>query len=227
MIFGEGRREGREGERPPRVAVLGSLGVHGAALFVVLFATTAPELPPLPPTYRVRLVALADLQAPVRVDPAPPRVEEEEHRPPPPEPTPEPRPRTEEPAVEAELPQPEEPAEEPARTEEEGEETVNVQLDGATFAYPEYLNNIIRQIQRYWRPPAGGRAYRAEVAFVIHRDGKVDGMEWVQRSGSASFDLQAMGAVESAGRARAFGPLPAGFPRDRLRVSFYFDPTGR
>lgn len=219
-------RRDRNGETPPRSAVAGSVAIHVAAVAIALFATSAPAIPPVS-TVRVRMVATAPEDAPVRVDPAPPRVEEEEHRPPPPEPSPEPKPETETPAVEEELPPPVEPAEEPARTEEVGEEPVNVQLDGATFAFPEYLRNIIRQVQRYWRPPAGGRALRAEVAFTIHRDGTVSDIEWVRRSGDATFDLGARGAVEAAGRNAAFGPLPEGYPRDRLRVSFFFDPSTR
>jgi len=52
-------------------------------------------------------------------------------------------------------------------------------------------------------------------------------MEWVRRSGDLTFDLQARGAIEAAGRSLAFGPLPETYLRDRLRVSFYFDPSSR
>lgn len=220
-------RRNRSGDGPPRGAVIGSLSLHGVFIVLGLFAARAPRIPEMPQTVRVRMVAAAPADAPVRLDPAPPEVAEEEHRPPPPEPTPEPRPQTETPRIEAETPPPVEPEPEPARTEETGEEPINVQLDGANFAFPEYMMNIIRQIQRYWRPPADGRALRAELSFVIHRDGRVSDIEWVRRSGSPSFDLLARGAIESAGRDRAFGPLPAAYPRDRLRVSFYFDPSDR
>ncbi len=226
-MIGHFRRREAGGRRPPRWAVLGSLSLHGAFIVMGVFAAVAPRIPALPPSIRVRMVAAAPIEAPVRVDPAPPEVAEEEHRPPPPDPTPEDRPTTETPKVVAETPPPDEPEPEPARTEEVGTEPVNVQTEGANFAYPEYMRNIIRQIQRYWRPPPGGRAYRAEIAFVIHRDGSVSNIEWVRRSGSATFDLMCMGAVERAGRDRAFGPLPAGYPLDELYVSFYFDPTTR
>jgi hypothetical protein len=49
----------------------------------------------------------------------------------------------------------------------------------------------------------------------------------VTRSGSFAFDLDAQGAVEAAGNARAFGPLPDGWEADVLPVSFYFKPTPR
>ena len=221
----------RSRERPrrsvPREAVLGSLLLHGAlvALFLLLGVTRAAR--PAPETYRVKLVSVADREAPQRLQPSPPEVAEEEHRPPPPDPAPErEKPETETPTVVEEEPRPE-PDREPARADEAGEEPVNVQLDGRTFPFPEYLNNIIRQVQRYWRPPTGGRALRAEIVFTIGEDGSVTDIEWKQRSGDASFDLEARGAIEAAGRSRAFGPLPEGYPRDRLRVSFFFDPSRR
>lgn len=225
-MTGSSRRDAAY-DRPPRIAVVGSLSVHAAAILFSLFAARGPELPELQ-SIRVRMVAAAPEEAPIRQDPSPPEVAEEEFRPPPPSPTPERQPRVETPTVEEEVVPPVvEPEPEPARTEEVGDEPVNVQTEGATFSDPEYMTNIIRQIQRYWRPPPGGRAYRAEISFVIHRDGRVTDIEWVRRSGSASFDLLCSSAVESAGRDRAFGPLPDAYPRDRLLVSFYFDPTVR
>ena len=221
-MTGRSRRESAN-DRPPRAAVVGSLSVHGALILVSVFATQLPRPPELQ-SIRVRMVAAAQEDAPIRAEPAPPEVAEEEFRPPPPDPTPDPVPQVETPRVEAETPPPLEPEPEPARTEDVGEEAINVQTEGASFSDPEYMRNIIRQIQRYWRPPAGGRAYRAEISFVIHR---VTDIEWVRRSGSAQFDLLCSSAVESAGRDRAFGPLPESYPRDELFVSFYFDPTVR
>jgi len=219
----------RDDRRLPRSAVAGSVGLHAGAVLFVLFVS--PALPsPLPPdTFRVKLVAMADQQAPERLDPAPAEAAEEEHRPPPPQPEVERQPETPTPTVVEEEPptREPEPEREPARGPEEGEETVNVQLDGAIFQWPDYLNNIIRQVDRYWRPPAGARTLRAELAFVIHEDGTVTDIEWIRRSGDPAFDLQAQGAIEAAGRNLAFGPLPDGYPQDRLRVSFFFDPSTR
>lgn len=228
MAVIEGGRHGARGDRRfPRRAVAGSLALHAGVVAFFLVAGMAPIRPEAPETYRVKLVSVADPQAPQRLQPSPPEAAEEEHRPPPPEPAPEEeKPETEAPTVVEEEPVPE-PTREPARAAEEGEEAVNVQLDGRTFPFPEYLNNIIRQVQRYWRPPGGGRALRAEIVFTIGEDGSVTDMEWKQRSGDAAFDLEARGAIEAAGRARAFGPLPEGYPRDHLRVSFFFDPSRR
>jgi hypothetical protein len=214
--------------RPPAGALLASTILHlvaGIAL-VVGSATMRPRTLPAQ-TYRVRLVAAADESAPERLTPQPARPAEEENRPPPPQPTEQPVPQTELPTVVEEIPPPVEETREPARAPEEGEEAINVQLEGAAFVDPSYLQNIIRQVNRYWRPPAGGRHLRAEVVFVISRDGSVDEIEMLTRSGEMSFDLEARGAIEAAGRARAFGPLPDAWPRDRLRISFFFDPTTR
>lgn len=218
------KRTRRAGKLPPGAIVASSL-LHitvGVSL-VAASASMAPRTLPAQ-TYRVRLVAAADETAPMRLKPEPAKVAEEENRPPPPEPTPEPKPRTELPTV-VEQPPPVEPSREPSRAPESGDEAINVQLEGATFVDPEYLNNIIRQVNRYWRPPSGNRHLRAEVVFEIERDGSVGGIDWIRRSGDLSFDLEARGAVEAAGRTRAFGPLPKAWPRDRLRVSFFFDPS--
>lgn len=220
-------RSHREDEdRLPTRAVAGSVLLHLGLGFLLVRAAPSVAAPTPPQTYRVKLVAAAAEDAPVRQDPQPAETAEEEHRPPPPEPSPRPKPETETPKVVEERTV-EEPAREPARAREEGEEAVNVQLPGANFAFPAYLENIIRQVQRYWRPPTGGRHLRAEISFVIHEDGSVSDIEWIRRSGVLSFDLEARGAVEAAGRARAFGPLPEAYPRDRLRVSFFFDPSVR
>jgi outer membrane biosynthesis protein TonB len=62
---------------------------------------------------------------------------------------------------------------------------------------------------------------------VIRRDGSVDpaSIQRVTSSGNYSFDLQAMGAVEAAANAKAFGSLPSGYPDDILPISFRFSPT--
>jgi len=220
------RPERSRGERAlPPGAVLASAALH-AAVGVVFVVASASFVPPLPAqTFRVRLVAAADEKAPERLDPKPAAVAEEENRPPPPQPAPRRKPETPTPTVVEEKPPVLEPSKEPARAPDKGEEAVNVQLEGATFAYPEYLQNIIRQVHRYWRRPAGVRTLRAEVWFVIERDGSVSDIDWIRRSGDATFDLEARGAVEAAGRTGAFGPLPEAYPRDHLRVSFFFDPA--
>lgn len=102
-----------------------------------------------------------------------------------------------------------------------GTDVANIRTEGIDFPYPGYLENIVRQIALRFRPPRGS-PLKAEVMFLIRRDGTITGFRFTQRSGSFTFDLEAQGAVESA--AGAFGPLPAGFRDDVLPVMFSFDP---
>lgn len=203
-----------------------SATVHGLVAAVILLSSPAVPGRMPPQTYRVHLVAAADERAPERLEPQPPQVAEEEHRPPPPEPTPVRRPETPRPTTVERKP-PAEPRREPARAPEKGEEEVNILLEGRScgeLLTDRYCENITRQVLRYWRRPTGGRPLGAELSFVIRKDGSVSDIEWRQRSGDPAFDLEARGAIESAGRDRAFGPLPDRYPLDRLRVTFFFDP---
>lgn len=167
---------------------------------------------------------------------------EPESQPPPPEPEPErePEPEPEEtPPVEETPPEPEpdepepepEPAQpreargaEPERDAERSGEGLNVQISGRDFPFPGYLDNIIRQIHRYFRW-SGAPGLVAEVYFVIRRDGSVEDIRLLRGSGNVQFDFQAMAAVEQAANRGAFGSLPEEFERDRLPVSFYFRPA--
>lgn len=102
-----------------------------------------------------------------------------------------------------------------------GTDVANIRTEGIEFPFPGYLENIVRQIALRFRPPRGS-PLKAEVMFLIRRDGTISGFRFIQRSGSFTFDLEAQGAVESA--ATAFGPLPGGFRDDVLPVMFSFDP---
>jgi outer membrane biosynthesis protein TonB len=98
-----------------------------------------------------------------------------------------------------------------------------VQLPGVNCVVPEYCNNIIRQINRYFRHSGGGG--QADVFFRINRDGSISDFRVVSSTGGAAFRLAVMEAVEQAGINRAFGPLPAQYQADQLPVSFYFVPA--
>ncbi len=103
-----------------------------------------------------------------------------------------------------------------------GTDVATVQTEGIDFPFPGYLNNIVRQIALRFNPTDAASGRRAEVRFVIRRDGSVIGIAFITRSGSYAFDLEAQGAVEAA--STQFGPLPEGFPDDALPVVFSFDP---
>ncbi|MDQ6634590.1 MAG: TonB C-terminal domain-containing protein [Gemmatimonadota bacterium] len=104
-----------------------------------------------------------------------------------------------------------------------GTDVATVRTEGIEFPYSGYKDNIIRQVVlRFHAPP--NVVTRAEILFLIRRDGSVTGMRFVSRSGNYAFDLEAQGAIEDAGNSRAFGPLPDGFTDDVLPVIFSFDP---
>ncbi|MEA2764076.1 MAG: periplasmic protein TonB [Gemmatimonadaceae bacterium] len=105
-----------------------------------------------------------------------------------------------------------------------GTDVATVRTDGIEFAFPGYLNNIVRQIALNFKPRNANARLKAEIRFLIHRDGSVSDLTFIRRSGNFSFDLEAQGAVEAASSARRFGPLPDGFTDDVLPVVFSFDP---
>ena len=118
------------------------------------------------------------------------------------------------------------PEEEPLPSEDPstGTSVATIRTAGLEFSHPAYLENIIVQVYRRWRRPESSRALEAEVQFFIHRDGSISNPTFVKRSGNFGFDLEAQGAIEAAGRAKAFGALPDDFPEDILLVSFFFRP---
>jgi protein TonB len=104
-----------------------------------------------------------------------------------------------------------------------GADVQNIKTEGIDFPFPGYLTNIVRQIALNFSPTGNVGALRAEVWFMIRRDGSVTGFKFLSRSGNMMFDLDAQGAVEAA--SRGFGALPAGYPDDVLPIVFSFDPS--
>src|SRR5436305_1775713 len=72
------------------------------------------------------------------------------------------------------------------------------------------------------RRPFRSEALEAELWFLWHGDGSVSDLQFIKRSGIFAFDLEAEGAVEEAGRFKAFGALPNGWTADVLFLRFYF-----
>jgi protein TonB len=227
-ILGEVRR--RRASRTPgtSVAFATTAGVHLLAGIVVFGTGWESQQRATPPVYRVELVAAPRPEPQARRAPEvvqrpaertvptqqPARRTTVAKTPPPPQQTNvdrEPAPRTN---------PPEGPL--PGETPSTGMDPATVKVEGEAFPYPEYLRNIVSQVFRRWQRPSGNVALRAEVLFLIHRDGAVSNLRFVVRSGSFSFDLEAQGAIEAA--AGSFGPLPEGYANDVLPVSFFFDP---
>jgi protein TonB len=214
-------------------AAVASFGFH--VLIVAAFLSLRPARPPvMPPIYRVNLIAAAPgPPAAGVVTPTTPVVEPEKAAPP--------RPKTEEivpvqtktpprrvpklatPSVSEKRVDRNAPAPVAGGGEEGGRGTdvANIRTEGIDFPFPGYLENIVRQIALRFQPPRGSQL-KAEVMFLIRRDGSIGAVRFVQRSGSFTFDLEAQGAIEAA--APKFGPLPSGFRDDVLPVMFSFDP---
>ncbi|MDA0328539.1 MAG: TonB C-terminal domain-containing protein [Gemmatimonadetes bacterium] len=167
-----------------------------------------PEPEPTPPEPEVE--EIIPVQAPDPV-PDPPPVERDK-------PTEEQPPEVAEEVMVAAAPDP--PREEPEATGE----GLNIRIKGLRRDYPEYYNNIIRQIQRCFRWQGGG-GWETTVRFSISRSGNAEGIEFERRSGNTAFDFEAMGAVDCAGQGR-FGELPENLPYDLFPVRFSFRPVG-
>jgi outer membrane biosynthesis protein TonB len=230
-------------ERTRLTPTLGvSLLLHLAVAIPIALAGSA-EPAARPPIYRVDLVAAPagprqegivapQPQPPPREAAAtPPRAQRQpQEMPAPPTERPPPRTRTPPaPATPTPAPSTTPPQTAPAQqagggpTGGRGTDVANVRTEGIEFPYPAYLQNIVRQIALRFDPPTRG-ALSAEVRFLIRRDGSITALGLETRSGSFEFDQEAMGAVEAAATAKAFGPLPDGFPDDVLPVVFSFDP---
>jgi protein TonB len=235
------RRRVRERARlAPTLGV--SLLLH-LAVAVPLILTRPAKAPARPPIYRVDLIAAPpgprqegivapQPQAqPRERAPTPPRAQRRpEEMPAPPTQRPPVRTRTPPaPATPTPAPTTKIPETAPAQqagggpTGDRGTDVATVRTEGIEFPYPAYLQNIVRQIAKRFDPPRRG-ALSAEVTFLLRRDGSVADIRISTRSGNFEFDQDAMGAVEAAARAGAFGPLPDGFPDDVLPVIFSFDP---
>lgn len=225
-----------------------SLALHAGVIALALFAARAgPPPPPMPPSYEVRLVAAPPgpptigvvrpptatptppPPEPVPIPPAP-QVVVPQRMPPPPvpqaRPTPPPPSRATPTTVTETRPAPAQPAPSAGGgpTGGRGSDVANVDLQGLRFPFPAYLNNIVTQITVRFRPPSD-RPIAAVVFFRVMRDGSVTDIRVHQRSGDRRFDLEALGAVEAAGQAGVFGPLPSGFTDDMLPIYFTFEPA--
>jgi protein TonB len=165
-------------------------------------------VPTPPPEEKPAPVKPLPKPKPVKAPPAP--------KPPPTETKREPPPKTAAPVTPA-----------PGETPSTGSDVATIKTPGLQFPFPEYLRNIVTQVYRNWDRESARQNSFAEISFFILKDGTVRDIRFVTRSGSFSFDLGAQGAIEAAGNARSFGPLPDGWEADVLPVSFYFKPASR
>ncbi|MGH7689772.1 MAG: TonB C-terminal domain-containing protein [Gemmatimonadaceae bacterium] len=225
---------------------IGASVVLHAAVLTALFVLRPPAPPALPPVYRVQLIAApAGPRAigVVRAIPSVPAPIEQITAPPKPKVVPKtvpvaPKRASKAPTKPAVKPKVTTPAPRGAKTQRvtsktptagggpeggKGADVANVSTPGIDFPFPGYVENITRQIALRFQPP-GNSSLTAQVVFLIHRDGSVTDFRFQRKSGSYAFDLAAQGAIDAAGTARAFLPLPSAYPDDVLPVIFTFDP---
>jgi protein TonB len=223
----------REDRRSKLAGGIGTVLVHATA--VLLLGSQVRTSTATPPVYAVNLVAAPAPTERKRIAreavPTPPQ-----EKPAPVKPKPTPPPKTP-PKPEPKPPAPTEPDREPppptaapvtpakGETPSTGTDAATIKTPGLEFPFPEYLRNIVNQIYQRWDREGARSGSFAEISFLIRRDGSVHDIRFVTRSGSFAFDLGAQGAIEAAGNAFSFGPLPDGWDADVLPVSFYFKPA--
>ncbi|MDT8340442.1 MAG: energy transducer TonB [Longimicrobiales bacterium] len=233
----------RMGGPPPARPLVGSLLVHGSVGVLAVVATLSPPAPLEFITFEVEIVSPPAAAPQPEADPAPREdlvVERPEEAPAEdpaaavPLPEAEPEPVREEPEPTPPEPEPEpEPADpSPTSTAEEAEaltgEDIEVRMEGVRRDFPQYYENIIRQISRCFRPPPGiPGGLRTTVYFVIRPDGTVADLRFVERSGNPDFDFEALAAVGDCAGTGRFGALPEELPYERLPILFEFRPPGR
>jgi protein TonB len=212
-----------------------SLAIH-AILLVPLVLFAKPPEPMEFETVSLEVHLMAEEPAELQPAPAPPEPEPQpEPQPVQEQPDPEPSQVTEEPELEPEPerediekppetpdPQPET-TEEPADSAVAGGENLNIATEGREFPFPEYLSNVIVQVNRYFRWNDDSQPLGV-VYFEITPDGAVRNIRMVRPSGNLRFDFAVQGAVETAGNRGAFGPLPEAYAGGFLPVQLEIEP---
>jgi protein TonB len=250
----KGLRHRAAQERLGAPGIAGSAALHALVVITFVLAGGGHVRQRLPPVYRVTLLAAlgsppvaapAAVARPAVAKPQPPAPQPAAPRPAPREGTPavplkpaaraapppaaaiaNPRLSTPKPAQSTAHPAAAAPAGPPGipTGSPGGSDVATIRTEGVEFPFPGYLHNLVAQVYRRWSPPPSNALLEAEVFFLVHRDGSVTGLQFIRRSGSFAFDLEAQGAIEAAARGAAFGALPAGYGPDVLPVSFYFNP---
>ena len=224
----------RSPRRPGRGPVLLSLGVHLLLVVAAWSGDWAADDEIEYVTYQMQLITEAELEAlespPIVETPnLPPPTPEPEPEPeiaePDPEPSEEPEPEEAQPEPEPEPPPPEASDQPDAEAQSTSTEAMAVRMEGLRRDYPQYYNQIVREITRCFRWNGGG-SWTAVLRFEIRDDGNIpeSSIEIYAPSASGAFNIEAFGAVACAGGGR-LEPLPPDLPYEALPVQFTFQPT--
>lgn len=101
-----------------------------------------------------------------------------------------------------------------------------VDVSGAPsdFKYPWYLNAVIAEVERNWRPSVNDPKLSVELVFTIFRTGTIGDVTLRRSSGNSSLDNLAVRAVKLAA---PFGSLPAGYTEPSLEIGLKLVATVR
>lgn len=240
------QRELRDGARLRTFGLILALLLHAGVLATAIWGPGLFRPPQHPLRFvPIKLVPLRALgveqpaprRAPPKPKPPPPEPPPPAPEPEPPAPEPEPEPKAILPAPEPAKPEPEPrrpPAAEPAAasppaapterrgsprgdalgTSSLGAEVAGV--DNPDFTYSYYLDQMLSTIEAQWLRPPVDAGVEAVIHFRIRRGGEIEDLEVAQPSGSNTFDLAALRAVQNAA---PFPPLPASYRSDSLGVN--------
>ncbi len=92
-------------------------------------------------------------------------------------------------------------------------------FEDPNFKYDYYTSRMLAIIRSNWRKPAGVKSMEATVYFTITRDGRVVNLRLLKSSGSSSFDLAALRAIQASD---PFPPLPGSYRENSLGVRVVF-----
>jgi len=196
---------------------LASMGLHALVAVGALLLSLRGSSHTMPPVYQVSLVSAATAAPqPRRPEPRPEEPVEEEE-PPEPEAKEKVHDPESEPAKPSEQPRRETPNPGPEVDRETGPESP-ISLEGKPFRFPWYLDQLVRKIERNWRPSSN--TLKATVYFRISSDGRLSDIKIAEESGNFLFDQAARRAVEASA---PLPPLPDEYEGDYLGVYFDFD----
>lgn len=92
-----------------------------------------------------------------------------------------------------------------------------------SFKFPWYLNKILGNVERYWKPTSENRSLKVIISITIYKNGSTSSPTISSTSGNSSLDNLALRAVTLA--APSFGKLPPGFEGDQLDLNLTLIPT--
>jgi protein TonB len=87
------------------------------------------------------------------------------------------------------------------------------------FHFTYYVQRMLALIESRWYKPAAAQGTRAQVAFTILKDGRLEGIRLEQSSGLPSFDRAALRAIYAA---NPLPPLPPAYRKPSLTVHLSF-----